>query len=196
MGEGSGWDEAFGLFSHFVGIEEGALRADTRFVDVQVDWSTLEQLLRIFDRSYTGIKASDDSRGTPLNESDFRAKVTMLQREFQEALESLSQRQQTRQRVAQAFPRYQIGIVGPAGAGKSTTARWLAYYAGLKTATRSAFGVAGTGSMSYTRSLVSRGMSEDHNNSTFVIFDTMGMDTTANSVLNSEFASTDLFMVD
>jgi hypothetical protein len=78
--------------------------------------------------------------------------------------------------VSQRFPRFQVGVVGLGGAGKSTTLRWLSYYAGVASTWRANFGVDTSGGISFTRKLTERGMARVHQDAPFAIFDTMGLE--------------------
>jgi hypothetical protein len=79
--------------------------------------------------------------------------------------------------VSTSFPRFQIAALGLAGTGKSTTLRWLSFYAGLRKSTRAAFVPAYASGESFTRKLVERGMNEDQDAASFAVFDTKGLET-------------------
>jgi hypothetical protein len=79
--------------------------------------------------------------------------------------------------VSTSFPRFQIAALGLAGTGKSTTLRWLSFYAGLRKSTRDAFVPAYASGESFTRKLVERGMNEDQDAASFAVFDTKGLET-------------------
>lgn len=81
--------------------------------------------------------------------------------------------------IAGMFGRFQVGMIGRAGSGKSTTLRWLSYYAGVELASRKDFSVVGGDQASHTMKLTERHFqlwTSAIETSKFVGMDTRGID--------------------
>jgi hypothetical protein len=161
-------------FYRRVAISQGRLDLAYSCIDIEAGLSITDQAMRAM---ITGASTPlfVRARGEPLSTEE----------EFSEQLDTLKQLLRTSPSahfsnawdiVNTRFPRFQVGILGLSGAGKSTTLRWLSYYGGVKKPWRSTFGVATGGSRSFTRQLHRRGIADDHRQAPFVMFDTMGLE--------------------
>ena len=178
LSDGPGRTESFEAFAHSVGINKGGLVEGTTFVDVPVGLSAVELLRKAVHPTKAQARRA---RGDPLMVGDFMTDLDALRDELHSRPYSLFTEASKRAAVAIRFPRFQVGVVGLAAAGKSTTLRWLGYYAGLNKTTRHAFQSAPSGGESFTRNLISRGMAENQDDAGFVVYDTMGLDPPLNA---------------
>ena len=175
MASSAARDEAFEIFSLRVGVLGGGLSRESKYVDVPSELKMEDQMKIIFSKGADLQIAR--GRGEPLaSESEFVDFLKAVKAKLKLRPSSLFGGAKTRKAIDKKYPRFQIGVIGLAGAGKSTTLRWLSFYAGLQESLRTSFSVAMSDSASHTRKLLSQGMAEDSNDAHFVVFDTMGLD--------------------
>jgi hypothetical protein len=161
-------------FYRRVAISQGRLDLAYSCIDIEAGLSITDQAMRAMIAG-ASTPLFVRARGEPLStEEEFSEQLDILKQllrtspsaHFSDAWDIVNTR----------FPRFQVGILGLSGAGKSTTLRWLSYYGGVKKPWRSTFGVAAGGSRSFTRQLHRRGIANDHKQAPFVMFDTMGLE--------------------
>jgi hypothetical protein len=80
----------------------------------------------------------------------------------------------TTSQIRKQFPEFKVAVVGLAGAGKSTTLRWLLYYAGAARKWRRQVTVGAAGAASHTQRLNKRAIGESPTSASFVAFDSAG----------------------
>jgi len=181
--------ESFERFSERVGVSQVDLDHDYLYVVTEAGLSVTGQVIHVLEASnHTWSLVRGAGRGESLSTvavsgqpqlskaTHFADQLDKLRKKLSEPPSALFEELRHRHLVNQTFPRFQVGVIGLGGVGKSTMLLWLSYYAVVASTSRALFGVDRTSGKSFTRKLTECGMGKMYQDAPFAVFDTMGLD--------------------
>ena len=178
-----GRQKAFSAFAYAV-LYKGDLSPRMVFLDMPSRVNQTDCLLRIVQAEEFFVQASPPTeRGIkhrlynrPQSQIRYQQSRDELQMELSKRPAALFPDSRSAATVNSRFSRFQIGVIGREGSGKSSTLNWLAFYSGMPPNFRNTFSVASQHGQSHTRALFKRGFCASQDNCAFVAWDTTGLD--------------------